>query len=511
MTMPNSILPWLIFIPVLAGVLAWLSERVHQQAPRWVALAGMFLVALLLLNSWPDAYPQSGWWADFRAPWVPTWGISFHLALDGLSALMVLLAALLGVIAITASWNEVQKNVGLFHLHLSMMLAGVIGVFLAVDLFLFFICWEIMLLPMYFLITLWGVECVGGVGRVHAATKFFIYGQASGLLMLLGILGLVFFHHANTQVLTFDYDALKGTTLSPTVGWFLMLGFFLAFAVKLPAVPFHGWLADAHMHAPTGASVDITGLLLKTSAYGIIRFCLPLFPEASREFADIAMTLGVISVIYGGVLAYGQTHLKRLVAYTSVSHMGFILIGIYAFNELALQGVVVLMVAGALSTAALFVLCGQLYERMGTFDTQQMGGLWSRLPTLPPIILFFAAATLGLPGLGNFVGEFMVLLGAFKVAPTLTTVSTVGLVLAAVFSLALVHRTIYGPSSSETKLVGPNLREQSMLIALMLALLVIGLYPQPLLDTSASAIAHVKQTLTPRSSKESATASLLGE
>lgn len=507
MTMPNSILPWLIFVPVLAGVLAWLSERVHQQAPRWVALGGMLLVAALLLGNWPAEYPQGAWWANFQASWVPAWGIGFHLAVDGLSALMVLLAAALGVIAVAASWNEVQKNVGLFHLHLSFMLAGVIGVFLAVDLFLFFICWEIMLLPMYFLITLWGTEAVGGVGRVHAATKFFIYGQGSGLLMLLAILGLVFFHHANTQVLTFDYEALKGTTLEPKVACFLMLGFFLAFAVKLPAVPFHGWLPDAHMHAPTGASVDITGLLLKTSAYGIMRFCLPLFPEASREFAEIAMTLGVISVIYGGVLAYGQTNLKRLVAYTSISHMGFILIGIYAFDTLAMQGVVVMMIAGALSTAALFVLCGQLYERLGTFDTREMGGLWSRLPTLPPIILFFAAATLGLPGLGNFVGEFMVLLGAFKAAPVLVTVSTVGLVLAAVFSLALVHRTIYGPAASDAKLAGPGLREQLMLVAMMLALLVIGLYPQPLLDTSASAVAQVKQALMPIS----ATASLLGE
>lgn len=507
MTMPNSILPWLLFVPVLAGVLAWLSERVNQQAPRWVALGGMFLVALLLLGNWPTEYPQGGWWANYRSDWVPSWGISFHLAIDGLSALMVLLASLLGAIAVGASWNEVQKNVGLFHLHLSLMLAAVIGVFMAVDLFLFFISWEVMLVPMYFLITLWGVEVVGGVGRAHAATKFFIYGQGSGLLMLLGILGLVFFHHANTQVLTFDYESLKGTVLAPGVAWFLMLGFFLAFAVKLPAVPFHGWLPDAHMHAPTGASVDITGLLLKTSAYGIIRFCLPLFPDASREFADVAMTLGVISVVYGGVLAYGQTHLKRLVAYTSISHMGFILIGIYAFNALALQGVIVMMVAGALSTAALFVLCGQLYERLGTFDTQQMGGLWSRLPTLPPIILFFAAATLGLPGLGNFVGEFMVLLGAFKVAPTLTTISTLGLVLAAIFSLALVHRTIYGPAQTEAKLAGPSLREQLMLVVMMVALLVLGLYPQPLLDSSASAVTQVKQALVP----VSATASILGE
>ncbi|CBL45459.1 NADH dehydrogenase I, chain M [gamma proteobacterium HdN1] len=506
-TLSNSVLPWLLFIPVIAGFLAWASERIHRQAPRWVSLAGMVLVGVLTLSQWPSVYPESGWWAQFQGEWVPAWGITFHLAMDGLSGLMVLLAALLGAIAVAASWNEVQKSVGLFHLHLSLMLAAVVGIFLAVDLFLFFVCWEVMLVPMYFLITLWGVESVSGIGRANAAIKMFIYGQGSGLLMLLGMLGLVFFHFQNTKVLTFDYDQLKGTSLAPEVAWFLMLGFFMAFVVKLPAVPFHGWLPDAHTHAPTGASVDITGLLIKTSAYGIIRFCLPLFPEASREFAEVAMWIGVVTIIYGGVLAYGQTHIKRLIAYISISHMGFILIGIYAFNELALQGVVVMMVAAALSNAALFVLAGQLYERLGTFDMRQMEGLWSRLPTLPPIILFFTCATLGLPGLGNFIGEFMVLFGAFKVAPVITAISTLGMVLGIVFSLALVHRTIYGPSASEAPLPAPNFREQSMLAVMMVLLLVIGLFPQPLLDSSAGAIAQVKQSMVP----VTATASTLGE
>lgn len=492
--MLNTILPWLILIPLLTGVLSWLSGRIHAQAPRWIALAGMAAVAVLLLLHWPST-PQAGWWADYQARWIPGWGISFHLALDGLSALMVLLAAVLGAIAVMASWKEVHRSVGLFHLHLSWMLAAVIGVFLAIDLFLFFIFWEIMLVPMYFLITLWGHDAQGGRGRFHAAVKFFIYGQASGLLMLLAILGLAFSHFAATSQVTFDYTQLLGTQLDPALGFFLMLGFFIAFVVKLPAVPFHGWLADAHQHAPTGASVDITGLLLKTSAYGILRFCLPLFPEASQQFAETAMLIGVASVIYGGVLAFGQTHLKRLVAYTSISHMGFILIGIYAFNAVALQGAVVMMVAGALSTAGLFVLCGQLYERLGTFDTREMGGLWSRIPTLPPIVLFFAAATLGLPGLGNFVGEFLVLLGAFKVAPVITAVSTIGMVLAAVFALALVHRTLYGPAKSNTSLAAPVAREQLTLLIMMAGLLLIGLYPQPLLDASAGTISQIQQAV----------------
>lgn len=493
-TPSDLILPWLILIPLLSGLLAWLSGRLHAHAPRWISLLGMIAVAALLLGYWPDTTPP-GWWAQFSTPWVPGWGIHFRFALDGLSALMVLLSALLGAIAVLASWREVQTGVATFHLNLSLLLAGVIGVFLAIDLFVFFVCWEIMLVPMYFLLTQWGHVAPDGRGRAHAATKFFIYGQISGLLMLMSIIGLVLTFYMQTEIISFNYLDLLYAQPNPVLALWLMLGFFIAFAVKLPVVPFHGWLPDAHMHAPTGASVDITGLLLKTSAYGILRFCLPLFPEASRDFAEVAMLLGLLSVIYGGVLAYGQTHLKRLVAYTSISHMGFILIGIYAFNTIALQGVVVMMVAGALSTAGLFVLCGQIFERTGTFDTRDMGGYWSRLPMLPPILLFFAAATLGLPGLGNFVGEILVLMGAFKVAPVITAVSTLGMVLAAVFALALVHRTVFGPTSSELPMPGLNARELLILLVLMAGLLLIGLYPQPLLDTSANSIAQIQHIL----------------
>ena len=492
--MPNTILPWLILIPSLAGLLAWLSGRIHAQAPRWVSLAGMLAVVLLLCVYWQPA-SQTGWWADWQMPWIPGWGISFHLAMDGLSALMVLLAAVLGAIAVLASWKEVQSGVGLFHLHLSLMLAAVVGIFIAIDLFLFFICWEIMLVPMYFLITLWGHEAKGGCGRQAAALKFFIYGQASGLLMLLAIVGLAFAHYYSSRQVSFDYLTLLNTRMDPTLAWFLMLGFFIAFVVKLPAVPFHGWLADAHMHAPTGASVDITGLLLKTSAYGIMRFCLPLFPEASQQFAQFAMLIGLVSIVYGGVLAFGQTHLKRMVAYISISHMGFILIGIYAFTELAMQGAVVLMVAGALSTAGLFVLCGQVFERLGTFDTRDMGGLWTRLSTLPPLTLFFVAATLGLPGLGNFVGEIMVLLGTFKAAPVIAALSTSGMVLAAVIALALLHRSMLGPVSAEGRLAAPSLREQLTLLIMAGGLLWVGLYPQPLLDSSAGAVNQIVQSI----------------
>ena len=327
---------------------------------------------------------------------------------------MICLTGLLGVLSVLCSWNEIQNRVGFFHLNLMWILGGVVGVFLAVDLFLFFFFWEMMLVPMFFLIALWGHSGSDGKTRIYAATKFFIFTQASGLIMLLAILGLVFVHFDQTGVLTFNYADLLKTKMSAGTEYILMLGFFIAFAVKFPVVPFHSWLPDAHAQAPTAGSVDLAGILLKTAAYGLMRFALPLFPNASAEFAPIAQWLGVFAIIYGALLSFAQTDIKRLVAYSSVSHMGFVLIAIYSASEIALQGAVVQMMAHGLSAAALFILCGQLYERIHTRDMREMGGIWARMPWLPAVSLFFAAAALGLPGTGNFVGEFLILLGSFQ-------------------------------------------------------------------------------------------------
>jgi NADH-quinone oxidoreductase subunit M len=394
---------WLLLIPFLGGLLAWVMERGHRDAPRVIALATSILLIAMSAGLWLHGDFSYGinepwWYAEFRTPWIPRFGISFHLALDGLGLVMILLTGVLGAVAVLASWKEITQRTGLFHLSLLWILAGVVGVFMAVDLFLFFVFWEVMLVPMYFLITVWGRDTPGGLTRAQAAMKFMIYTQAGGLLMLLSILGLVVAHIHATGVSTFSLDELRGTPMDAGLQFALMLGFFIAFAVKLPVVPLHGWLADAHAASPTAGSVDITGLLLKTAAFGLLRFTLPLFPEASREFADTAMILGIITIVWGGVLAFAQTNSKRLVAYASISHMGFILIGIYAFNVLSTQGVVLLMLAGALSTGALFVIAGQVHERTGTFETAALGGLWSRLTLIPPFALLFCAATLGLPG-----------------------------------------------------------------------------------------------------------------
>jgi len=501
------VLVWLILIPFIGGLLSWQSERWSLGVPRWIALLTMLLSLAISLWLWATGdYSVTGtgflagagapqWSVEYRAEWIPSLGISVHLGLDGLSMLLVVLTNLLGLMAVICSWREIDHYVGFFHLNLLWNLGGVVGVFLALDMFLFFFFWEMMLVPMYFLIALWGHNVPGGKGRTYAAIKFFLFTQASGFLMLLSILAMVFLHFRATGQISFDYHDLLNTPMSKDVAWLVMLGFFVAFAVKTPIVPLHTWLPDAHSQAPTAGSVDLAGILLKTAAYGLLRFGIPYFPEVSREFAPIAMWLGVLGVVYGGVVAFSQTDIKRLVAYTSVSHMGFVIIGIYAGTEQALQGVVVQMIAHGLSAGALFILCGEIYERLHTRDLREMGGLWARLPYLPPIMLFFSAASLGLPGLGNFVGEFLILAGTFGVAPLVTIVATTGLILAAVYSLILVQKAFHGaPREGSGMLEDLNPRELAMMLTLMALMLGLGLYPQLVIDAAHApmqAVQHI--------------------
>jgi len=488
------LLVWLIAIPFIGGLLSWISELTGGiRMPRWVALGTMVLVLGISMVLWfTGDYSLSGigdkpkWALEFQVPWIERFGISFHLGLDGLSLLLVVLTNVLGVMAVACSWKEIGRYVGFFHLNLLWNLGGVVAVFLALDLFLFFFFWEMMLVPMYFLIAIWGHNAPGGKGRIYAATKFFIFTQASGLLMLLAILGLVFLNHQSSGVWSFDYEVLLDAKLSSQAEFLLMLGFFAAFMVKLPVVPFHTWLPDAHSQAPTAGSVDLAGILLKTAAYGMMRFGIPLFPEASVSFAPVAMWIGVVGIVYGGIMTFAQNDVKRLVAYSSVSHMGFVLVGIYAGTELALQGAIVTMIAHGISAGALFILCGEIYERVHTRDLREMGGLWANFPYLPPIAMFFALAALGLPGLGNFVGEFLVLLGTFEVSIPVTAIAATGLILAAVYSLIMIQRAFHGPSKKTERLQDLNVRELATVLSLMAILLWLGLYPQPVLDTSAA-------------------------
>ena len=489
---------WILLIPFIGGLLCWQMERLGEQFVRWVALLSMSACLLLSCAIWWSGdftlINQTGvpvWAAELQLPWIPRFGISLHLAVDGLSLLMVMLTCFIGVLAILCSWKEIVQRIGFFHLNLLWILGGVLGVFMAVDLFLFFFFWEMMLVPMYFLIALWGHSVTDGKSRINAATKFFIYTQVSGLIMLVAILGLVLTHHAATGVFTFNYADLLHTPMSTGVQWLLMLGFFIAFAVTMPLVPLHGWLPDAHSQAPTAGSVDLAGILLKTAAYGLLRFALPLFPEASAEFAPYAMALGLIGIIYGALVAFAQTDIKRLVAYTSISHMGFVMIAIYSGSELALQGAVVQMIAHGLSAAGLFILCGQLYERLHTRDLRLMGGLWGRLRYLPGVMLFFSVASLGMPGTGNFVGEFLILIGSFQVAPVITVIATFGLVLASVYSLIMLQRACFGAPKETTMLKGLDRRELVMMMTIAVLLVLLGVYPQPILDTAGSSLMSV--------------------
>ena len=508
----NWILPALIAIPFIAGLLCWLIEKVDDRLPRWIALIGMVITFGLTLVLWQQggmnillategAVDKNNlpWAAQFILPWIPTFGIKFHLAMDGLSLLMIALTAFLGIMAVGCSWGEIQRRVGFFHLNLLWSLGGVIGVFLAIDLFLFFFFWELMLLPIYFLIALWGHNATGGRTKEYAATKFFIYTQASGLIMLIGILLLVIIHFSQTGVLSFDYHDLLGLNLG---GWeyIIMLCFFIGFAVKLPIFPLHGWLPEAHAQAPTAGSVDLAGILIKTAAFGLLRFVLPLFPTASAEFAPIAIVLGMIGVFYGAFLAFAQSDVKRLLAYTSISHMGFVVLAIYAGTLVSLQGLMVQMIAHGLSSAALFIMAGQLYERLHTRDLTLMGGMWGQFRYFAPLLMFFSAALLGIPGTGNFIGEILILLGAFKLHPIATVLATVSLVLAGLYSLIMIYQALFGKNTTAIlvkqnggKLKDLGKRELLLLVTLGAGLVWLGLYPQPVLDKSQSSMQWISQ------------------
>ncbi len=442
----------LIAILFIAGTLCWWIESYNAQAPRWIALAALVIDLCLLAGLIPtlitdseSAVAAGTWMLQWQAPWIPRFGISFFLALDGLSLLMLSLTIFLGLIAVATAWKEITYRPGFFYFNLLWTLAGVIGIFTALDLFLFFFFWEIMLIPMYFIIAIWGHE-----RRTYAAIKFFIFTQVSGLFMLLAMVALVFVHNRQSGNLTFNYFDLQQTTLSPELGYWIMLGFFIAFVVKLPSFPFHTWLPDAHTQAPTAGSVILAGVLLKTGAYGLLRFVIGLFPQAAQEFAPVAMTLGVISVLYGASMAFAQQDVKRLVAYSSISHMGFITLGVFAFNAQAYQGALMTMLAHGLSSAALFAIAGGLQYRLHTRNMNRMGGFWLTTPRLGAITLFFCLAALGLPGLANFIGEFLVLLGSFQSHATLTVIAALGMIAAPVYALMVIQKIYHGTYTSET-------------------------------------------------------------
>jgi NADH-quinone oxidoreductase subunit M len=491
----------LLFLPLLGGLLAWLAGRWNNRLPRWISLGVLVANLALAVAVWSQrlraihlAIPATGAWLyEFNWPWIPQFGIRFHLGLDGLSLVLLLLTNLLGIFAVAASWSAIDEHVGFYHFNLLWILSALVGVFLVIDMFLFYFFWELMLVPLYFLIGIWG-----HANRVYATLKFFLFTQVSGLLMLLSILGLFFVHGSATGVYTFDYQQLLGTPLSPRLATWLMLGFFAAFAVKLPVVPFHTWLPDAHTEAPTAGSVVLAGLVVKAGAYGFLRFMFPLFPRASLQLAPLGMALAVIGILYGAILAFAQTDLKRLVAYTSISHMGFVLLGIFAWKTLALQGAVMIIIAHGLSTGGLFILVGSLSDRLHTRDLDRMGGLWGAVPRMGRVGLVLALASLGLPGLVNFVGEFLVLLGAYRVSHVYALLAALGFIVAAIYALWMVQRIfageyIKGPAPSPLRIPDFNSRELAVMTLIIVIIFWLGVYPQPVLSTTQPSIDTLQQ------------------
>jgi NADH-quinone oxidoreductase subunit M len=489
-------LVWFILLPLIGGILAWLAGRRNSGAARWISVLALAADLALLAALWALSFPgiTSGeggaWIIEVKHRWVPQLGIGIHLGLDGLSLLLAALTLFLGILAVISSWTEITDRVGFFHLNLLLTLSGVLGVFLALDLFLFYFFWELMLVPMYFLIAIWGHE-----HRSSASMKFFLFTQLSGLLMFVSILALYFIHGQSTGTYTFDYMLLLGTPMSSSVSAWLMLGFFIAFAVKLPVIPLHTWLPDAHTEAPTAGSVVLAGLLLKTGAYGMLRFMLPLFPDVVSGYGAAGMMLGTAGILYGAILAFAQNDIKRLVAYTSVSHMGFVLLGVSAGNELALQGVIMQMLCHGLSTGGLFILAGALQERFKTRDMDRMGGLWSVMPRMGGFAMVFAMASLGLPGLGNFVGEFLVLFGAYQKNIPLAAISAAGLVAATLYSFRLIQRVFHGAPPLKGRVADATPRELSVAVVMTGLLLILGLFPQPVLQTSAKAVKAIEYRL----------------
>ena len=487
------ILVWLIIILFVGGIGAWMSESRGNELPRAIALAAvlldLFLVLLMVLA--PGALglepglqaqlgQQGNWLVMFSASWIPRFGINLIFGADGLSLLLIFLTVFLGMMSLGSAWHEIKERAGFFYFNLLWTLAGVIGVFTALDLFLFFFFWEVMLIPMYFIIAIWGHE-----NKAYAAMKFFIFTQVSGLLMLLSILALVYFNYQSSGTITFSYFELLNADVPAAFSTLVMLGFFLAFSTKLPSVPFHSWLPDAHSQAPTAGSVILAGILLKTGAYGLIRFTIPLFPDVSLSFAPIAMTLGVISILYAAKVAFAQNDLKRLIAYTSISHMGFVMLGVYAWNAQAVQGAVMTMLAHGFSAAALFMLAGGLQHRIHTRDMDVMGGFWGVVPKMSFMALFFTIAAVGMPGLGNFIGEFLVLLGSFQVNIVATAFAAVGMIVAAVYSLIVIQKVFHGENKNNFEIADLTTVEMMCFALMMAGLVWMGMYPQSMLDLAA--------------------------
>jgi NADH-quinone oxidoreductase subunit M len=477
------ILTFLILWPLI-GAVAVLVGPV-EQARRMALIVGVveFVVSLPLFWTFDPAGPAMQ--NEAAIPWIADWGIHYRVGMDGISLFMVLLTTFLLPLSVLGSWTYIDKREKAYYAMLLALTTGVVGVFVSLDMFLFYVFWEMMLIPMYFLIGIWG-----GKERIYAAVKFFLYTAVGSLLMLVAILYLYFKFHSLTGQLSFSYyDLLQlapnGGLSVGEQGW-LFAAFAIAFAVKVPVFPFHTWLPAAHVQAPTAGSVILAGVLLKMGTYGFLRFALPLFPAAATASATVTlfMVLGLIGIIYTAMVAAVQPNAKRLVAYTSVAHLGFAVLGIFAFNLQGVQGALLLMIAHGVSTPMLFFLLGMLYERRHTYEIDDFGGLAASVPVFATMLVFAGLASIGLPGTSGFVSEFLVLIGTFQTRPWIALVAATGVIFAAYYMLPMVQSVVFNkldrPANRHIADLGA--RELTILVPLVVLILWIGIYPRPFLD-----------------------------
>ena len=483
--MPSNfpILTILILLP-LAGCLLLVPVWHCRLSARPIALGVALLELLLslwLYLGYPGMTPQTGRFAGFLlvedSAWIPSLGIRYTLGLDGISLLMVMLTAFTFCVALLVSWNAIQEKSVLFLTLLLAMEAGIMGVFLALDLALFYLFWEVMLIPMFFLIGIWGHG-----RRIYSTVKFFLFTLFGSLLMLLAIIALHLLHARQSGNATFSLPDLLTTQLPPDTQVWLFAAFFLAFAIKFPLFPLHTWLPDAHTDAPTAGSVVLAGLLLKTGSYGLIRFGYPLFPQAAATFTPLLYALALTGIIYASLVAFAQQDMKRLIAYSSIGHMGFVAIGIAAWQPVALSGAILQMANHGVTTGALFCLVGMLDERAHTREIDAFGGLWGKIPCYSFFFLLFSLASLGLPGLNNFVGEFLVLAGTMKKSGLAASLAFVGIVLTLIYTVRLVQEVLFQTERRPLELPDLTLRELLLMTVLALVDIWMGVHPAPLLD-----------------------------